>query len=1284
VNIRLPIACFLTVLATGCPGQSPAAASRAFVNFETAPVHPIALSPDRSKLAVCNLPDGKLEIFDVTSGRLIPLGCVPVGMDPLSVRFRNASEAWVVNSISHSISVVDLPTRRVTATLETLDTPADIVFAGAEAQAFVSCARPNTLQVFDPATHLVLTNLILEAERPKALAVSPDGRKVYVAIFESGNATTLVGGRFRNLLFFDNAVSRTNGPYGGRNPPPNLGAAFNPPLNPGWPTNVPPPRTGLIVRKNAAGRWLDDNQGDWSEFVSGTNAWLTQRVAGWDLPDRDLAVIDTADFSVTYATGLMNVCMALDVNPVSGRIAVVGTDAINEVRFEPNLNGIFLRVKVAMVDPLDLGKAIADLNPHLDYSVRTLPASERDRSIGDPRAIVWTADGQRAYVAGMGSRNLVTIDMEGHRLDRPSIEVGQGPAGLALDEGRQRLYVFNRFSSSVSVVDTATDTVLDAVTLFDPTPLPIAAGRRHLYDTRRTSGLGQAACASCHVDARLDRLGWDLGNPAGEVLSPVVNQQGMLVTNAYHPMKGVMVTQTLQDIIGHEPFHWRGDRPDLESFNATFTNLQGAATALTTGELRELRDFLASIRFPPNPYRQLDDSLSTNLALPGHIALGEDVLPAGAPLLRGNAAAGLGVFKQPGNFCVTCHSLPTGLGFDGTTQGGVLASIPPGPNGGHHFPLALRLEGSLPSKIAQFRNLPDKVGMDGTRTRSRAGFGFGHDGSVDSLTRFLNGVRVVPDQDVADLIALLLSVSGSDTGADGSAIDSTPPAAVGRQLTLASSGRTELFDTLLALARSPSSRVDLIAKGWKDGLARGWVFDPAKDRFQSDRQQETMSPEALLGLAERGSELTFTVVPRGSGNRLGIDRDLDGSLDRDELDAGTNPADPQLLPRVLADPSEVAVGMDLLLTAQLPPLPAPAGLTWWKDGQWIAGATNFSLTLSQITFAASGEYRVVVTTPFQALRSPPFRLSVAPLVVTATPLFQQVRLGSNAVFRAAVVGLGPVQYQWQFTGQDLSNAQADSILVTNAQLGNEGAYRVTAANAYGSVTSAPVDLGVLINPAIVVPPLNQTVVVGGNATFSLMISGHPAPFGYLLRKSSVVLTNYTSDEPIGFFTLRQVQPTNAGTYRIVITNAANPAPGLSVDPVTLTVLADRDLDGLPDEWETAHGLAINDPTDAELDSDRDGQNNWQEYLAGTDPNDPQDFLKVERISVAGGAATAVIQFNAVANKTYTVQFRDSTTAQDWRKLADVVALPTNRLVSITNDHLGPEQRYYRLAAPRTP
>ena len=1288
--VRIVLVCLCLAVFGGRTGAAAPAPDGSFVNFETAPVHPLALSPDNSRLAVCNLADGRLEVFDITTGNPVALGSVPVGIDPVSVRFRTAHEAWVVNHISDSISIVDVTSLRVIATIDTLDTPSDVVFAGLPARAFVSCALPNTVQVFDPATRLVVTNVIIEAERPKALAVSPDGQKVYAAIFESGNGTTLVGAKFRNLLFFDNAVSATNGPYGGQNPPPNNGDTFNPPLNPALPTNIPPPATGVIVRKNAVGRWLDDNQHDWTKFVSGTNAPLTQRVPGWDLPDRDLAIIDTADYSVSYATGLMNICMALAPNPASGRVAVVGTDAINEVRFESNLNGVFARVKLALVDPLSRAATLKDLNPHLDYAAPTLPPADRDKSVGDPRGIAWTTDGSRGYVTGMGSRNLVIIDAEGNRLRPLPIELGEGPCGLALDEARQRLYVFNRFSSSLSVVDTASEAVIGAVPLFDPTPLAIAAGRRHLYDTRRTSGLGQVSCASCHVDARMDRLAWDLGNPAGEISSQLVNDhdQGTLVTNQYHPMKGVMLTQTLQDIIGHEPFHWRGDRPDIESFNTTFTNLQGAATGLTPSEMRELRDFLSSIRFPPNPHRHFDNSLSTNLPLAGHVASGAngDGLPAGQPLPNGNAIAGIAAFNSAGNFCASCHSLPTGLGREAMmTLSGAFTNIPPGPNGGHHFPLANRLEGPLRSKNAQFRNLADRVGMDKARPQSRAGFGFGHDGSVDSLTHFLLGVDVALDQETADLIALLLSVSGADIATEGATPDTTPPAGVGRQLTVSSSVRPALLDAMLALAQSPTSRVEVVAHGIKDAVARGWCHQGTNNLFQSDRRLEVVATDELLSLAAPGKEITFTVVPRGTGVRLGLDRDLDGVFDRDELDAGTNPVDRLWLPKILVESTEVAVGTELRLDAQLPPALAPGGtLAWCKDGLPIAGATNAALVFASVSFAVAGEYRLASTTTFDASTSAPVRITVVPLIVRASPETQSARRGSNAVFTATTIGVGPFGFQWLRDGQTLPGMTNEFLVISNAQLADEGTFRVAAVNAFGGVTSAPVQLRVLVNPSLVLQPLNQRVVEGGNVTFSFAISGHPPPFGYLLRRSSAsVLTNYVSDDRTGFISLYAVQPGDAASYRVIVTNAANPSPGLTLGPVTLTVLADSDHDGLPDEWEVQHGFQTHNPADARLDADRDGMTNEQEYQAGTDPNDAESFLKVDRVFLSAGDLAAVIQFRAVFNQTYTVQYQPAL-AGGWTKLADVVAFSTNRLVSITNALGGGETRYYRLVTPRAP
>ena len=167
-------------------------------------------------------------MFDVTSGKPITLGSVSVGLDPVAVRFRTASEVWVANYISDSISVVDLPTMRVVRTITTTNEPSDVVFAGAPRRAYVSCGQPNLVQVFDPLTLTLVTNLVVDGNRPRAMDVSPDGSKVYVAIFESGNETTIIGTGVSQGLPRANPVNFPFAPSGGQNPPPNSGTNFVP------------------------------------------------------------------------------------------------------------------------------------------------------------------------------------------------------------------------------------------------------------------------------------------------------------------------------------------------------------------------------------------------------------------------------------------------------------------------------------------------------------------------------------------------------------------------------------------------------------------------------------------------------------------------------------------------------------------------------------------------------------------------------------------------------------------------------------------------------------------------------------------------------------------------------------------------------------------------------------------------------------------------------------------------------------------------------------------------
>ena len=62
---------------------------------------------------------------------------------------------------------------------------------------------------------------------------------------------------------------------------------------------------------------------------------------------------------------------------------------------------------------------------------------------------------------------------------------------------------------------------------------------------------------------------------------------------------------------------------------------------------------------------------------------------------------------------------------------------------------------------------------------------------------------------------------------------------------------------------------------------------------------------------------------------------------------------------------------------------------------------------------------------------------------------------------------------------------------------------------------------------------------------------------------------------------------------------------------------------------------------------------------------------------------ARLEFQAAANKTYTVQYKERVDAVPWRKLADVVASAESRTVVVT-DTGSNAQRYYRLVSPAQP
>jgi hypothetical protein len=136
--------------------------------------------------------------------------------------------------------------------------------------------------------------------------------------------------------------------------------------------------------------------------------------------------------------------------------------------------------------------------------------------------------------------------------------------------------------------------------------------------------------------------------------------------------------------------------------------------------------------------------------------------------------------------------------------------------------------------------------------------------------------------------------------------------------------------------------------------------------------------------------------------------------------------------------------------------------------------------------------------------------------------------------------------------------------------------------------------------------------------------------------------------------------------------AAAPSPGPSG-------IVDTDSDGMPNSWEQLYNFNPNSAADAAQDADGDGMTNLQEYLAGTHPRSAASMLLIT--SVSNGGSSAVIQFNAVSNKTYSVQFRDSLSTS-WSPLTSVSASPTNGMRSVTDNNAGTSAtRFYRVTTP---
>jgi hypothetical protein len=194
----------------------------------------------------------------------------------------------------------------------------------------------------------------------------------------------------------------------------------------------------------------------------------------------------------------------------------------------------------------------------------------------------------------------------------------------------------------------------------------------------------------------------------------------------------------------------------------------------------------------------------------------------------------------------------------------------------------------------------------------------------------------------------------------------------------------------------------------------------------------------------------------------------------------------------------------------------------------------------------------------------------------------------------------------------------------------------------------------------------------------------PSPVAGFVPQVLVEAVNYSPlpPWPVGAdSTGKSLQRLGSGAFADDPANwqAAVPTVG-QLNQGALTV--DTDHDGLLDEWELANSLDPLDPTGSNGalgDPDDDGLNNWQEYIAGTDPHNSQDTLLFNSVSCSNYLCR--LQFNTHTGRTYTVERLDVLRpANTWVAFTNF-SPSTNGPVTVS-DPQAPTGCFYRLKVTR--
>jgi hypothetical protein len=260
------------------------------------------------------------------------------------------------------------------------------------------------------------------------------------------------------------------------------------------------------------------------------------------------------------------------------------------------------------------------------------------------------------------------------------------------------------------------------------------------------------------------------------------------------------------------------------------------------------------------------------------------------------------------------------------------------------------------------------------------------------------------------------------------------------------------------------------------------------------------------------------------------------------------------------------------------------------------------------------------------------------------------------------------------SGSKLQPATSDSTSVTNQPQVNFACGDITNVSS-GQTVHIPITASIFGNYPLRVLMLNLTVVpLDGSPALTTPVQFAPnAALGTPYTTDSTGNGNYaaawlnsgisglTGDATLGTLTVTiPANATSVSAYAIHFDHASASPNGIASFPKqTLTgliTLSDRSSssynDGIPDSWRLRwFGTTNNSLSMSNACPTGDGVNNWLKYVAGVDPNTPDDFPSLNPKTPLPSGSTAAIYWPTVSGKQYVILRSSNLFSGSWTAIA---------------------------------